>query len=607
MQDSTLPVIYLAYAYSREDRLNALRDEDNQVYDVLVERRIGGDYLVYRQPTLSLKEIEKGLRKFEGRIALFMYSGHADQEGLIFDDSGANAKGLAAHLSHSAKTGNLKLVVLNGCCTGAQVPLFLDVGTPAVIGTSAPVKDESATLFAIRFFQDLAAKRKTIRESFRAGLEAAQTAPGINLRLDQKHIHRGAGRIAERRNEPLWGLHYQHASDIDSNPLPTGSQSYAKGDFVPNEMLTKVLFDTLFQAGNEDIKDLKKKEERKGVLPNTEKANMIFNVLPFPISKHLQRLLCPVDKYEGYDKVTPGRVKQIGRLYQITSQFLAFVYISQWWEWQTKEMIEEIPGDLVEILKAYFKLGTREKRTHDYLALIRHMGNIAKSLPPNAKRKYFMADLADLSGLTQPDHPFRKAGSTLLDIHKSCRAGPIDKKDIPFLCRQGEEALCTLFSELGFLHAYDLASIQNIDVRKNRHQVQAVFSHEMIKLMHAMGTPKHHFYLHRDVLDNRGVALIKSEVRVKDKDKWEFDVLDIQSLNLSPFIIDRNSFEASADLYYLMFLDHYRPTWDSYFYRNYKNPDRDNEGQEVKAGGSFHAIHQQVVAFRRSVLREEEE
>ncbi|RMG57153.1 MAG: CHAT domain-containing protein, partial [Bacteroidetes bacterium] len=104
---------------------------------------------------------------YEGRIWIFHYGGHADEDELWLEtEASGNRSFFSLGLSRflGAQKG-LKLVFLNGCATGEHAQLMLDAGVPSVIATSRKIDDEQARDFSVSFYQGLAAG-SSLEEAF---------------------------------------------------------------------------------------------------------------------------------------------------------------------------------------------------------------------------------------------------------------------------------------------------------------------------------------------------------------------------------------------------------------------------------------------------------
>lgn len=599
-----MDIIFLSFANSEQDRLPTLSREAEYVFNALVNRQLKGHFLIHREEYTTLEKINRYLATYCGRLAVFLYSGHAGRDALQLGEEAANARGIAWQLGESARRGKLKLVVLNGCSTLGQVKTLLEQGVPAVIATHAMVGDRSATEFSIRLFNGLSEKRLSIRQAFEEALGAAQTVTAHQLDV-MEHDARGFSLQEEKEPQPLWGLFYNQPEALDTNPLPQAASKGKNADFVPNEQLTQALFETLLQSGCREARNLQEEEDEGGYVEIGDKQTAIVNVLPYPLAIHLQKLLCPIEQEnEGYDKISLRRLEQVGQAYHTAMEFLAFVMLAQLWELRLDDIAGEMPRELAEQLRSYFHLGARERAVFDYLPLIRSIWRFFDSLWEEKGIEYFISELEELKTLSREGGQLANACAYLANLRRQSLLKNISENDVPDMCEEAEEKLCAFVSVLGFLHRYTLTSVQNIDIRKYRHQLTAQYNHAIVKLMRAFGKPEHNYYLLSSFLDNRGVVLLKGKVKVVNARRKQFVGEDLEFLNLSPFVIDRNAFEDNTDLSNLLFFEQYRPVDNIYVFKRAKLPDSARDRLEAPSEGAFEAVHQQLEAFRTFILNE---
>lgn len=598
------PVLFFAYANSQSKPLPSLSREDDTIYSILVNRHLKGHYAIHRDSFTSLEKINAYLGKFQDQIVLFHYSGHADTGRLLLTDQTANAKGIAHQLGTSAIEGKLQIVILNGCSTYGQVNALLEAGVPVVIATSAPVEDNSATEFAIRFYKGLDTANKSILDAFEDALGPAQTATEIDLRLAD--IPRGLGVPPEEQNaHSMWGLYVQEGREdiLQTNPLPRKRVINQKSDFEPNELLNTSLFDTLLAAKCEDIEELHEKEKKIGYVELDKKQMAIISVLPSPIVTHLQKLLCPTDtENEGYDKISHARLQRIGTLFHATTELLTYIMLSQLWEAQLKGEFRDMPNNLKTQLQQHFNWTAKARAIQEHIPIIQSIRVFLDSLRPDEQSyPYFIEELQNLKELYAADTTFAKACAYLANFRQQTLAGKIDDADVPDLCEEAERQLCHFFQELGFLHRYALTSIQNIDIRKYRHQRKALFRHELVKLMRAFGKGEQIYYDLDEYLDNRGVAIVKGKVTKKDGEKL-FTSDDLDYLNLSPFLIDQNAFEANTDLSNLLSFEEFRKNNETFTYHSVKRPESRKDQLDIVQEGPYAAVFEQLQAYQLDIL-----
>ena len=302
-----MATLFLAYADSRTNPLPNLREEDEKVNTVLSERAGRGDYRVVREQFATRDNLVTQLPFYQDDIVLFSFSGHAGSDRLLFTDGDALSDGVAGVLR---RCRNLKLVILNGCSTSEQVDKLFDAGVPMVIATTAPIGDQIAKQFAIKFFTELAQNRNSVKVAFNAGVDVAKIYGNVNGKIESRAI--GTGQAA---NE--WVLYYQEAqSDLLDTWLLPVKQSDVKANIYLNNALKAI-----FQA---QIKDVSDSESSK---------DSVLKRLPFVISEPIRKLLSPDDGSGAvfYDTTSPARFRMLLYAYRSIINFTAYKLIGQLW------------------------------------------------------------------------------------------------------------------------------------------------------------------------------------------------------------------------------------------------------------------------------------
>ncbi len=210
--------IIIAFANHPQAPLQSVTEEDEGIHNTLNAAN-RGNYSVHRESFATVSNINTAFSTYGADIAIFHYAGHAGEQSLLFNDQAANGQGLAFQLKPSADAGNLRLVILNGCSTGAQVDQLLALGVPAVIATSAAINDRSARIFGTEFFQNVCNKSMSIRQAFDAALAAAQLASSAALGVDAP-APRDLNLPGKTPREPFWGLFFNTAAAVDQSPCP---------------------------------------------------------------------------------------------------------------------------------------------------------------------------------------------------------------------------------------------------------------------------------------------------------------------------------------------------------------------------------------------------
>lgn len=587
-----MKTILISFANSAGEPLKSITAEDDGIHRILVENN-RGHYNIHRESYATIDNIRHALDSAD--IAIFHYAGHAGQASLLFNDQEANSTGVAYQLQRSIATGNLKLVVLNGCSTAPQVTQLLELGVPAVIATNAAINDTHAKIFGIELFKNLCQKRMTIRAAFTDALAAAQVATPASLGLDEK-VDRELHIPGPKGREPFWGLFYKKAENVDLNPVPLENH-FSNNLYEPNLQLTQTIFSALAAAGSVPAAQLEERRQVEIIEDNVVQKT-ILDVLPHPIAVQLKTLFAA--EYGAETLKQPGikRLEQIGRVFHITTEFMGIIMISQLWELKLMQKETGWPEDINIMLEEYFNLPIDERAVYDYSHLIKSIRKHIDTLPDV---QYFVSELAGMREDKEDNRKFFEACAYLSYIRKATyhdltqpkEPVMIQATEVPELCLTAEEMLSAFFGKLGFLHRYTLTSVQNIRINKYRHTVATEFDHQVVKLMNSNANHEVNYYLLTHHLDNSGVVLTKQTLPVHDVKRRQYKGETLDFLNLSPLVIDINAFESKADRSNLVFFGQYRSTDDVYVFRNVSKPDDAMNREEINIDRKFGRTEQQ--------------
>ena len=547
-----MDTLLLAFANQPAAPLPTLQEEDDALMRLLAPRAKSQHFLLHREQFATVERLPTYITLYRDSLAVFLFSGHAGRDRLLMGDGVAHAEGLAQMLGQCPR---LRLVFLNGCSTAGQVRELLAQGIPVVVATSAPVDDRKATLFSIRFFEAMQ-QQFTVREAFDMA-KAALLLTHPELRAEQ---HRSIGDFEAAAEEPAWGLFFTEKTEHHLDwklPLQAARPEVA-ANFTPNLRLVEVLFRAL-SGYNDEIKKLYEQDQRK-VQPVSlpTKRLKIINALPAPLAEPIRKLLVPIDQEnEGYDKVSEARVRQIVAAYNTSMELLGFTMLAQLWEAFYQENPPEIAPEQARYLRFFFQLPKAEREVFDFLELVKTV----KAVFDRNEIRYFVQELADLRNLIQDDEVFAESLQFLNGMRLQVRQYAPDPSTLAYLSQRGEECLAYLYSKLGFMARYRLATVHSIDVEKYRHRREPGFAHNTAILHDLQGgfalTPVHL----TKPLDNRSILLVNEET-------WDY-------LNLSPFVVDENAFIPKTDVCKLFFFSHYLRAADTCCYKYVNKPDDD--------------------------------
>lgn len=194
------PVFFLSFANDATDPLPNLEKEHALIYAHLNDAANQQQIQIHSEQFATVDNVSDYLTKYDNRVSVFHYGGHADSQQLFLQGGAAYGSGLAHQLSQQE---SLKLVFLNGCSTEEQVRLLLALGIPAVIATTVDVDDSLAAEFAGQFYQVIA-NGQTIKKAFEKAAAFVATKTGGER---PKIYERGLGRKKKEEGKLAWGLY----------------------------------------------------------------------------------------------------------------------------------------------------------------------------------------------------------------------------------------------------------------------------------------------------------------------------------------------------------------------------------------------------------------
>jgi len=596
-----MKVIFLAFANNSQAPLEYLAEEDDMLSEILSNRYKQGDYLIHRESFATPESINKSLNRYRESIAIFHYSGHAGQNKLLLNNGYAFAAGIANQLKHSANRNTLKLVVLNGCSTYDQVEILKECGIPAIISTNAAVQDKGAKEFSIRLWKNLV-DDMPIEDAYKDAIGAAASVTPQDLSKSyERHLFTDTQQDGDIG--PLWRLDCITENAIQAHPIPCRPKLPSNLPY-PNQELIDTLYTSFRDAGNPEIVELHEREQNGRTVTDGTKQIAIVNSIPFPVGIHLQKLICPTAGItdEGYDSFGNRRLEQIGQLFQTATEFLGMVMIAQVWEIYIQFPKDfALNFDLKEKLNEYVLLDKNRMEVYDYMPLIKDIRKYMYSFKTTVNAlSEFINNQEVLGDMNFFDENFLEAWCYLVNIRTRTFNNKINEDRVTTICIEAESKLCIFMKFIGFIHKYHLTSIQNIDILKLRHTERSTtaYKHRIIRCMQALGKDEWNYYYINFFLDNWGMLLLRCNVKKIGNYKYNAVVTDY--LNLSPFIIDRNSFVDKADLADIMFFK--GENENQIRFKKVKSPLNQRDFYEVNMHETeedrFDAIRRQYTAFK---------
>lgn len=579
-----MKLIFLAYANSQQEPLPILKEEDERVYKTLSFRMAQRHFHLHRDAHTTIPTISEYLTLFQEYIVLFHFAGHAGRDQLLLADEEANAVGIAASLG---RCPNLKLALLNGCSTQAQVRALQKAGVPVIIATSAPVEDRSAAQFAITFFEAMADKHRSIRDAFADAVAAAQIQSAKPL-----HEKRVRGIIeddARTDDQPLWGLYYQEDNDLNWT-LPMDTLNIPLESPAPNELLIKYLLEALAPY-DEVVRKIKEDEDQDIERGASEKRKAILACLPHPVSQQLRKLMSK-EMNSGdrlltfYDKPSPDRLRQIAHTYGTIVELLAFILLANLWEASENTANNTIRQADLSTLQEFLTSRNDRRKPFDFAQLIRTIHHIMErnQLP------FFIQEFRPVSRQFHEDTPLAAACRFLEALRQriASNEGRDELTEVARLCHIAEEKLAIVCAQLGFLAMYSLSSVHDIQVLKFRHESQAKFKHKIIRLAQEFIDLEERPSVLNNFMDTHAVLLQRKQDHT------------CGFLNLSPFVIDEGAFDKKDSLDRIFFFERYDKSSDAHHYRHVYKPS--DPPLVVKQEKNFKVIYSQFDAFSLSLF-----
>ncbi|HPH17192.1 MAG TPA: CHAT domain-containing protein [Haliscomenobacter sp.] len=513
------PVIFLAFANDKDDHLPLL-DEERKVISGHLLPLANQQYVqLVIEPSATTADISRFITDLKDRINLFHYGGHAGSKEIFLQDQAANADGIAQIL---ALQKEIKLVFLNGCSTRAQVALLQELGIPAIIATSIPVADKSARTFSDVFYRALA-EDHTLEEAYKLAAanhlmttgQAAGINRGVRVRKEETDVLPWGLYITEGKEAVLnWKMPRQSAASF----IVRGAGMKYQSGVVINQKLVMTIANAIapFSRGIRMILEEAKSKGREPKMRDLRVA--VIDSFPTPIGMHLRKLLI-------VEEIGTDRLQKIVNLYQVSSQFLAYVLMAQIWDEKHNDPKFKILPNTQAALDTFFALSTADSQVYNFVNLIQALGD---TLAENSS-VLFVEEFATLRKEYQ-EQPELQTAVLFLEEMKRELMGAVAADEIESFCVQGEDKLCTIFSHIGFAAKYTLATIKMIELVKSRHNTPK-FRHNLVvlnQLTAAIGVLDDVLEA-LDYTDNNSVILMRDEETVNP------------SLNLSPFILDENA------------------------------------------------------------------
>ncbi len=557
MLNATVLVFY-ANA-SNQVFLDQLADEGKEIQRILTSAS-GREYEVMLIPEASIENVLNELNVPNRKVEIIHFSGHADSQSLVFDDTITQANELAAKLAFHP---SLKLVFLNGCASEGQVKFFHEAGIPFVIATSRPIEDSKAAWLASQFYRYLTMGR-TVEKAF----EEME----IDSRLLKKQMElvqtRGLGKKNQLPSQSFeWGLY--SLENVPDYRLPLRSAGLtAQSEVAHSSFLQKMILalkDHVSPINQNYLHTIDDIENLGGVSDRTILKDLL-RVLPYPLGIRLQQINGKALTNENTNEYYRQLLYDYTFFFETLLHYTASIILCQ--IWQLKEEISPQEGEVFQT----FVSGNRLNRPFE------EYGNVISSGMTLLRSRVAEEELSMFEAVNKYTESagFREAGA-FFDLHKSYYWGRVrfSREEAVRLCYEAQAHLNACFRHFGFTIEHCLTSVRGIDVINFRH-VKKLFANSVTRLVVSDDDA---LRLQRDInpMENKGI-LYFSGAQVN---------ASTASLNLFPFLIDRNVFveqtASEIDLYLfvgfcndvmLNALSIVKPPYPCYYFVSLKNPDR---------------------------------
>lgn len=518
------PIIYLTFANQEDEHLPLLKEESSHIQRSLLPIEAKEFISVKREESARVQDIVDLLATFPDQIALFHYGGHAGNTELLLEDQTVQSKGLAKLLGEQK---NLQLVFLNGCSTKAQVDLLFQAGVKAVIATSVKIKDRMAVQFAQAFYQALSNKR-TIKRAFEFAKSTVELAfanpPAMDIHRD---LAGSADALDSTTTEAMpWSLYVQdqYAEAVLSWRLP-----YYREVGLPKDMITYIgqkfqfnryiilVLDEMCRYNKDIYSQMVETVDGEEVKKDSSTyLDLVIHNFPWVIGSQVQLL-------RQKNKPNEDRFYQLLSTYIISTQVLYFILLSNFWDEHRR-----LGFDLPKRFQDQLRPSEKGLLNFDFL------GHTLKlfDLLQQADAELFVPEFEAFCRELKSDSHLAKARKYLGELIKEYPKANIE--GIEKLCITTEQALAVLLQKAAFLADYRMLTIRDIYIDNPRFSQETY--HLNLGALNAIVNTSLSLYEDESKRRKATYSNCKSIVLVANEKNLK------QSLNLSPFIIDKNTY-----------------------------------------------------------------
>lgn len=514
------PTILLLTADDPASRLSALAAEVNHIQRTL-NSVPGRQYEVVPVQQASAQDLVDEFNVPGRSIEAIHYAGHADSRQLILADGKVEAEALAERIRHA---GTVRFVFLNGCATDAQVNFFHEAGVPFVIGTVRKVGDEQAAWVARQCYTYLA-NRRPLRDA-------------VNMtEADDRLVHRrsfsgsGAGRnpwahLEDEEEESTafaWGLRIQTEVGEDTDYTLPIRPLEPVSDLPIRHFLEGLVY--ALRASTHPrlspVRELAELLERGSEVSEEAMKDSLSKVLPFTLSVRLQQILAkPEARGDDYfrELAYDHAIFFETLLHHAVSVLLAHI-------WNKRV---PLPEEGRKQIGQYLCEDRLTASPDSYRTVLAYLTNWLSSPDRLGSESVAFASPV-LVYLDSND--FREAADFFfLQKQNYQQRLRLKEEEVLSNCVLAQQYIEQAMPAFSFLLENLMVSIRDIDVRNLRYQGNTEYDNIYYKLSgnkaSRLAKP------HSDPSENKSVLYFQAD---------DFEV-GVESLNLFPFIFDRNVF-----------------------------------------------------------------
>jgi hypothetical protein len=524
----TPPIALILFSNDLDNFLPNVERERKLIEEALEAYSDTNRLKVVARSSVSIDEIFRLFNRYQGRISLFHFAGHAGGEGLqlnrnFSDNETGHASGLADLFRREVEDGILQLAFLNGCSTLPQLEGLKAAGVPSVISTRCPIEDDKALNLAKQFYRTLAGadqaqafdKPATIGQAFDRAIAYLKTASDVKVEKKNRDF------VLDFPQDGSFDLNQDPWTLYTQNEDWTLSHEVAEENKAFNEVLTRQLIEALPAYS----KPARKFLEKAAAIPDWESVVRVSDkakdILAYSfvgvLGIHLRKLFAIGKEPTSEDKQR-RYLANTALTAQRALKLLSFALLSQLWDRQKGKAVT-LSGEQQQSLRAFFEdeFGLDITGNLQLLSALMHIFREHQIDWP-------MPELESLLPQLEPESGFTASCNRLKELSVA-----LDKNQFTLAdCFAAERQLAYLLEKLAFLAAYRMVSIKNITYNEMRNAPpRYLHSYTVLGIDSKRNINTERVNYVEAPISTQAILLFKGRYQ--------------QSINLFPFLIDVNA------------------------------------------------------------------